>query len=127
MYLSGREVSFLSGTDQHGQKVEQSAALKGLSPQGFADQMSISLCEMLEFLNISHDHFVRTTDEAHKAAVQNLNQTLTEKNRIYLGQYEGWYSVRDECFYTESELGDGKAPTGALVEWVAKEESYFSN
>jgi methionyl-tRNA synthetase len=125
MRLSGREVFFLSGTDEHGQKVEQSAAAKGVAPQDFVDSVSVNFRDLLELLNISNDQFIRTTDANHKAAVQHLWKTLVDKGYIYLGTYEGWYSVRDECFYTESELVDGKAPTGAAVEWVAKEESYF--
>ena len=125
MRLSGREVFFLSGTDEHGQKVEQSAADKGVDPQDFVDTVSVNFRDLLSLLNISNDEFIRTTDKSHKEAVQHLWKTLVEKGHIYLGTYEGWYSVRDECFYTESELVDGKAPTGAAVEWVAKEESYF--
>ena len=125
MRLSGRDVFFLSGTDERGQKVEQSAANKGMNPQDFVDEVSVNFRELLDLLNISNDAFIRTTDEAHKASVQHLWNVLEEKGYIYLGNYEGWYSVRDECFYNESELVDGKAPTGADVEWVAKEESYF--
>jgi methionyl-tRNA synthetase len=125
MRLSGRDVFFLSGTDEHGQKVEQSAATKGMQPQDFVDQVSINFRDLLSLLNISNDRFIRTTDEYHKNAVQHLWNVLTEKGYIYLDTYSGWYSVRDECFYTESELIDGKAPTGADVEWVAKEQSYF--
>jgi methionyl-tRNA synthetase len=106
-------------------KVEQSAAKKGVPPQQFVDEVSVNFRELLDLLNISNDDFIRTTDEKHKAAVQHLWKTLTDKGHIYKGTYSGWYSVRDECFYNESELVDGKAPTGAEVEWVAKEESYF--
>ena len=125
MRLSGREVFFLSGTDEHGQKVEKSAADRGVDPQTFVDTVSVNFRDLLDVLNISHDQFIRTTDADHKAAVQHFWKTLVDKGYIYLGTYEGWYSVRDECFYTESELVDGKAPTGADVEWVAKEKSYF--
>lgn len=125
MRLSGREVYFLTGTDEHGQKVEQSAAKAGIDPQSFVDQVSVNFRDMLDLLNTSHDEFIRTTQTNHKQAVQHLWNDLVEKGHIYLGTYEGWYSVRDECFYTESELVDGKAPTGAEVEWVAKEQSYF--
>lgn len=96
-----------------------------MNPQEFVDEVSINFRDLLDLMNISNDHFVRTTSESHKEAAQKLWNTLIEKNYIYLGTYEGWYSVRDECFYNESELVDGKAPTGAEVEWVAKEESYF--
>ena len=123
--LSGRSVFFLTGTDEHGQKVEQSAAARDMAPQEFVNAMSINFRTLLELLHISHDEFIRTTEPHHQAAVQHLWKVLEEKGYIYKGTYEGWYSVRDECFYTESELVDGKAPTGADVEWVAKEESYF--
>lgn len=125
MRLSGREVFFLSGTDEHGQKVETSAGNKGVAPQDFVDEVSVNFRELLDMMNISNDYFVRTTDDSHKKSVQELWKSLVEKEQIYLGNYEGWYSVRDECYYTESELVDGKAPTGAEVEWVVKEPSYF--
>lgn len=125
MRLSGRDVFFLTGTDEHGQKVEQSAAKAGLPPQQFVDQVSTNFRDLLSVLHISHDCFLRTTSPHHKTAVQHLWKVLTDKGYIYKGTYEGWYSIRDECFYVESELVDGKAPTGAEVEWVAKEESYF--
>jgi len=125
MRLSGREVFFLTGTDEHGQKVEQSAANRGLPPQEFCDEVSASFRSLLGLMDISHDYFVRTTDAAHKEAVQHFWKTLADRGAIYLGAYEGWYSVRDECYYNESELVDGKAPTGAEVAWVTKEPSYF--
>eukprot|EP00551_Chaetoceros_affinis_P008856 CAMPEP_0203668574 /NCGR_PEP_ID=MMETSP0090-20130426/5172_1 /ASSEMBLY_ACC=CAM_ASM_001088 /TAXON_ID=426623 /ORGANISM="Chaetoceros affinis, Strain CCMP159" /LENGTH=591 /DNA_ID=CAMNT_0050533051 /DNA_START=186 /DNA_END=1961 /DNA_ORIENTATION=+ len=125
MRLSGREVFFLSGTDEHGQKVEESAKKKGDDPQDFVDEVSQSFRELLSTMNISNDMFIRTTDENHKKAVQHLWQKLVDNGAIYLGSYEGWYSVRDECYYAESELVDGKAPTGAEVVWQTKEPSYF--
>jgi methionyl-tRNA synthetase len=125
MRLSGRPVCFVTGTDEHGQKVEQSAAKQGVPPQAFVDAVSTNFRDLLTTLNIQNDLFIRTTQPDHKAAVQHLWNVLSEKGYIYKGNYEGWYSVRDECFYTETELVDGKAPTGAEVEWVAKEESYF--
>jgi len=96
-----------------------------MNPQEWVDQNSVSFRELLDIMNISNDQFIRTTNADHKASVQHLWKTLVENGSIYLGYYEGWYSVRDECFYTESELVDGKAPTGAEVEWVVKEPSYF--
>jgi len=125
MRLSGRDVMFLSGTDEHGQKVEASAAKKGVNPQDFVDDVSVNFRELLELMNVSNDYFVRTTDSQHKEAVQHLWKDLVDKGAIYLGNYEGWYSIRDECYYNDSELVDGKAPTGAEVEWVVKEPSYF--
>jgi methionyl-tRNA synthetase len=125
MRLSGREVCFVTGTDEHGQKVEQSAAKQGVPPQEFVDSVSTNFRDLLTTLNIQNDIFIRTTQTDHKIAVQHLWNVLCEKGYIYKGNYEGWYSVRDECFFTELELVEGKAPTGAEVEWVAKEESYF--
>ena len=125
MRLSGRKVCLVTGTDEHGQKVEQSAAKQGVPPQQFVDAVSQNFRDLLNTMNIQTDVFLRTTQPNHQAAVQHLWKVLQEKGYIYKGNYEGWYSVRDECFYTETELVDGKAPTGADVEWVAKEESYF--
>lgn len=105
--------------------MEQSAEKNGVAPQQFVDNVSVNFRELLDILQITNDKFIRTTDQDHKKAVQHLWRVLAEKGYIYKGTYSGWYSVRDECFYTESELVDGKAPTGAEVEWVAKEESYF--
>jgi methionyl-tRNA synthetase len=125
MRLSGRDVYFLTGTDEHGQKVQQTAASRGMDPQSFVDEVSSSFRELLTLMNVSHDRFIRTTEESHKLAVQHLWNVLLERGDIYLGSYEGWYSVRDECYYNESELVDGKAPTGAEVVWLKKEDSYF--
>lgn len=125
MRLAGRDVYFLSGTDEHGQKVETTAKNAGMDPQSFCDEISQSFRELLTLLNISNDEFIRTTQQHHKEAVQHFWKQLVDRGAIYLGSYEGWYSVRDECYYNESELVDGKAPTGAEVQWVKKEDSYF--
>jgi methionyl-tRNA synthetase len=124
MRLDGRKVHFLTGTDEHGQKVEKSAAAAGLAPLAFCDEISENFRVLARTFNISNDDFIRTTEPRHKAACQALWRKLVEKGEIYLGSYAGWYSVRDEAFYAESELVDGKAPTGAPVEWV-EEPSYF--
>ena len=123
--LDGRPVFFVSGTDEHGQKVQQSAYNRQIPPQAFCDEISQLFQDLLQRLNISNDVFMRTTHDHHKRAAQHLWTVLQDKGYIYLDTYSGWYSVRDECFFTDSELVDGKAPTGADVEWVAKEESYF--
>jgi methionyl-tRNA synthetase len=122
--LDGHEVKFLTGTDEHGQKVEQSATAAGETPQAFADRVSASFRELTGAYDFSCDEFIRTTEPRHREAAQALWCKLLDAGDIYLGAYEGWYSVRDECFYTEDELVDGNAPTGAPVEWVA-ESSYF--
>jgi methionyl-tRNA synthetase len=124
MRLDGRHVRFLTGTDEHGQKVERSAQAAGLTPQQFADRNSAAFREMSRLLNISHDDFIRTTEERHVRGVEALWRELERRGEIYLGRFAGWYSVRDEAFYDESELVDGKAPTGAEVEWL-EEQNYF--
>ena len=128
MRLDGRRVKFLTGTDEHGQKVEQSARTAGVSPQQFADQISAAFCEMGQLLGISNDDFIRTTEQRHVRGVEAIWQELERRGEIYLGRFAGWYSVRDEAFYDESELVDGaagrRAPTGAEVEWL-EEENYF--
>eukprot|EP00638_Chattonella_subsalsa_P000698 CAMPEP_0117761656 /NCGR_PEP_ID=MMETSP0947-20121206/17419_1 /TAXON_ID=44440 /ORGANISM="Chattonella subsalsa, Strain CCMP2191" /LENGTH=518 /DNA_ID=CAMNT_0005582707 /DNA_START=279 /DNA_END=1835 /DNA_ORIENTATION=- len=125
MRLDGYEVKFLTGTDEHGQKIQQSAEAAGISPQEFTDNVSQNFRDLVGAMDFTPDRFIRTTEADHKAAVQALWKKLVEDGHIYLGAYEGWYSVRDEAYYTESELVDGKAPTGAEVEWVVKEPSYF--
>jgi len=122
--LDGQDVFFLTGTDEHGQKVEKSAEAAGLDPQSFTDQVSVRFRALAERLNCRFDDFIRTTEPRHVRSCQALWQALMDRGEIYLGSYEGWYAVRDEAFYAESELVDGKAPTGADVEWV-EEPSYF--
>ncbi len=124
MRLSGIKVKFLTGTDEHGQKVEKSAATAGKSPQAFTDEVSQRFRDLCKAMNFSNDDFIRTTELRHKKSAQALWKKLEENGHIYLDKYSGWYSVRDEAFYQEAELVNGKAPTGADVEWV-EEESYF--
>lgn len=127
--LDGYDVLFLTGTDEHGQKIERSAEKAGLQPLDFCDRVSARFGELAEAMNFSQDQFIRTTEERHKKAVQHLWKVLEDKGFIYEASYAGWYSVRDEAFYSESELKEGDngeklAPTGAPVEWV-EEPSYF--
>lgn len=124
MKSSGYQVKFLTGTDEHGQKVEKSANLKNIDPQQFTDEVSNRFRDLSVLLNLSNDDFIRTTEERHKKGAVALWNKLLANGYIYLGEYAGWYAMRDEAFYAESELVDGKAPTGADVEWV-KEPSYF--
>ena len=124
MRLDGYDVRFLTGTDEHGQKVEKSAAAACLDPQTFTDRVSQQFRDLAVRLNCQFDDFIRTTEPRHIRSCQALWQKLVEAGDIYLGSYAGWYAVRDEAFYAESELVDGKAPTGADVEWV-EEPSYF--
>ncbi len=127
--LDGCEVFFLTGTDEHGQKVEKAAAEAGIDPQRFTDQVAADFRAMAAAMGVSNDDFIRTTEERHRRACLALWERLAANDAIYLGHYEGWYAVRDEAFYGEDELvqkpdGTRLAPTGAPVEWV-REPSYF--
>ncbi|MBF0334633.1 MAG: methionine--tRNA ligase [Alphaproteobacteria bacterium] len=127
--LDGFDVKFLTGTDEHGQKVEKSAQAAGIDPRAFTDRVSRNFRDLAAAMNFSNDDFIRTTEPRHLASCQTLWQRLIERDQIYLGSYAGWYSVRDEAFYAEGELKPGPdggklAPTGAPVEWV-EEPSYF--
>tara|TARA_B100001123_G_C15211639_1_gene987534 strand:+ start:399 stop:1379 length:981 start_codon:yes stop_codon:yes gene_type:complete len=127
--LIGNDVFFLTGTDEHGQKVEKAAIQSSLEPKDFVDKMSKNFKDLVPFLNCEINEFIRTTSDKHIKASQSLWKKLFDNKQIYLSNYEGWYSVRDEAFYTENELiknNEDKfiAPSGANVEWV-KEESYF--
>lgn len=127
--LDGFDVKFLTGTDEHGQKVEKSAKAAGMECQAFTDKVSQNFRDLARVMNFSNDDFIRTTEPRHTRACQALWIELEKRGQIYLDKYSGWYSVRDEAFYGESELSVGKngdklAPTGAPVEWV-EEESYF--
>jgi methionyl-tRNA synthetase len=127
--LDGFEVFFLTGTDEHGQKVAKAASDQGIDPQAFVDGVAADFRGLADAMGVSYDDFIRTTEERHKRACQELWRRLRDAGEIYLGHYEGWYAVRDEAFYGEDELtarpdGSKVAPTGAPVEWV-REPSYF--
>lgn len=124
MKLAGKNVKFTTGTDEHGQKIEKAAKVKGIEPKEFTDEINVTFKKLAELMNFDYDDFIRTTEERHEKAVIVLWNRLEERGQIYLDSYSGWYSVRDEAFYQESELIDGRAPTGAEVQWI-KEESYF--
>jgi methionyl-tRNA synthetase len=127
--LDGRDVFFLTGTDEHGQKMQQTARNEGISAQELADRNSAEFQAMTTLLNASNDDFIRTTEPRHHKTVQELWRRMAANGDIYKDSYEGWYSVRDEAFYAEDETevrADGVryGPQGTPVEWVA-EESYF--
>jgi methionyl-tRNA synthetase len=129
MRLDGYDVKFITGTDEHGQKVEKSARAAGMTTEAFVDKVSTNFRELAKAWRFSNDDFVRTTEPRHIESCQALWRALQERNEIYLGSYAGWYAVRDEAFYAEDELGRGAngeriAPSGAEVEWV-EEASYF--
>ncbi len=127
--LDGADVFFLTGTDEHGQKVEKAATDAGETPQAFVDRVSADFRDMARRVGASNDDFIRTTDERHKRACAEVWRRLVASGDIYLGHYEGWYALRDEAFYGEDELltrpdGTRVAPTGAPVEWV-REPNYL--
>ena len=122
--LDGYNVFFLTGTDEHGQKVEIASKNKKIKPLEFVNQVSKNFQNLSNLLNLSNNDFIRTTENRHKASCQKLWSDLEISGNIYLDKYSGWYSVRDEAFFSENELLNGKAPTGADVEWV-EEPSYF--
>jgi methionyl-tRNA synthetase len=127
--LDGYDVMFLTGTDEHGQKVEKSAQAQGMAPKPFCDQVSQNFRELTRNMNYSNDQFIRTTEPRHYRASQAIWQALMKSGDLYLANYGGWYAVRDEAFYQENELTEGPggkklAPSGAEVEWV-EEPSYF--
>ncbi len=124
--LDGFNVFFLTGTDEHGQKVELAAKNKGVDPKEFVDKVSQNFRSLLKCMNFSNDDFIRTTEKRHLDSCEKIWKKLLENGSIYLDKYSGWYSVRDEAFYSETEIVDGTAPSGAPVEWV-EEPSYFFN
>jgi methionyl-tRNA synthetase len=129
MRLEGREVFFLTGTDEHGQKVQRNAERNGVDPKTFVDGTSARFRAMGPLLNLSPDRFIRTTDPDHAVSTQALWRRMRERGDVYLSKYAGWYSVRDEAFYDEAETtlqpdGSRLGGQGTPVEWV-EEESYF--
>ena len=127
--LDGYDVYFLTGTDEHGQKIQRSAEGKGITPQQFTDEVSAVFRDLADDFNFSNNDFIRTTEDRHKRACAELWRRLEAAGHIYLDKYAGWYAVSDEAFYDEAELKEGPdgskiAPTGKPVEWV-EEESYF--
>ncbi|MGB9812949.1 MAG: methionine--tRNA ligase [Thermovenabulum sp.] len=123
--LTGYDVFFLTGTDEHGQKIQRKAQEKGKTPKEYVDEIVDWIKELWKILDISYDHFIRTTDEYHVKGVQEIFKKLYEKGDIYKGEYEGWYCTPCESFFTERELIDGKCPDcGRPVELV-REEAYF--
>ena len=129
------DVFYLTGLDEHGQKIQQKAEEAGITPQAYVDGMAVGVKELWQLLDISYDKFIRTTDDYHEKVVAQIFERLLAQDDIYLGEYSGWYSVSDEEFFTESQLAEvyrdengkvigGVAPSGHEVEWVS-EESYF--
>src|SRR3954451_11656841 len=117
----GRDVRFQTGTDEHGLKMAQAARTQGVEPRAFADKMSMLFKGMCDTLNVSYDRFIRTSEADHYRASQAIWKAMEANGDLYLDRYEGWYSVRDEAYYEEEELGVGEggeklSPNGTPVE-----------
>lgn len=123
--LQGFDVLFLTGTDEHGQKIEQKALAAGITPQQYVDNVVAGIKELWKLLNISNDRFIRTTDDYHEQSVQYIFKTLYDKGYIYKGAYKGKYCTPCEAFWTESQLSDGKCPDCGREVVDAEEEAYF--
>ncbi|AZS14712.1 methionine--tRNA ligase [Paenibacillus lutimineralis] len=134
--LRGYDVRYLTGSDEHGQKIEQKAKESGKTPQQFVDDIVVGIKELWKKLDISNDDYIRTTEPRHKEVVAEIFDRLLKKGDIYKGEYEGWYSIPDETYYTESQLVDviknekgevigGKSPESGHPVELVKEESYF--
>ena len=123
--MQGCDVMFLTGTDEHGLKIEQKAEAQGISPKEYVDHIVSIFQNLWKLLNISNDRFIRTTDDYHVKGVQKIFKELYDRGEIYKGKYEGWYCTDCEAFWTETQLQDGKCPDcGREVKW-AEEEAYF--
>lgn len=123
--ICGYDVFFLTGTDEHGQKIEKAAELQGINPGELADRMVSRFSDLWKVLNISNTGFIRTTEERHKKVAQHIFKKAYDSGDIYLGEYEDWYCVPCESYYTELQLNDGKCPDCLRQPEKLKEESYF--
>lgn len=122
--LEGYDVYFQTGTDEHGLKIETKAKEKNIEPQTYVDEISHEIRRIYDLVDISYDRFVRTSDDFHKKSVQSIFETLLKKGDIYLGTYQGWYSISEESYIQEKDIIDGKGPQGDTLKWM-EEEVYF--
>ncbi len=123
--LTGYDTYFLTGTDEHGQKIEKKAIAKGVTPQAYVDEIVAGIKDLWKLMDIEYDDFIRTTDERHVKTVQKIFQQLYEQGDIYKAEYEGWYCTPCESFWTELQLKDGKCPDCGRPVEKTQEESYF--
>jgi len=123
--LTGYDVMFLTGTDEHGQKIERLAREKGVSPKEYVDNIVAGIKQLWKLMDISYDDFIRTTDERHEKAVQKIFKKLYDQGDIYKDEYQGWYCTPCESFWTERQLVDGKCPDCGRSAELVKEEAYF--
>ncbi|ADL50053.1 methionine--tRNA ligase [Clostridium cellulovorans] len=123
--LTGYDVMFLTGTDEHGQKIQRIAEEKGVTPKDYVDEIVAGIQDLWKLMNISYDKFIRTTDDYHKKTVQKIFKQLYDQGDIYKGAYEGWYCTPCESFWTDTQAVDGKCPDCGRPVETAKEEAYF--
>lgn len=123
--MQGYDVFFLTGTDEHGQKIEEYAKEAGVTPKEYVDKVSAEIRQICDLLNTTYDHFIRTTDPYHEKVVQKIFRKLYEQGDIYKGSYSGYYCVPCESFFTETQLKDGKCPDCGREVQMASEEAYF--
>lgn len=123
--LTGYDVMFLTGSDEHGQKIQRIAEAKGVTPKEYVDEIVAGIKDLWKMMNISYDKFIRTTDDYHVKAVQKIFKKLYDQGDIYKGYYEGWYCTPCESFFTETQLVDGKCPDCGRPVEKTKEEAYF--
>ena len=117
--LLGEDTFMLTGSDEHGQKIETKAKENNMSPKEYVDEMAKQSKELWKLMKIDYDKYIRTTDSYHEEVVAKIFDKFMDNNDIYLGEYEGWYCVPDETFYTESQLVDGKCPECSReVKWM---------
>ena len=123
--LQGYDVMYLTGTDEHGQKIQDKAIAAGKTPKQYVDDIVVGIKELWDLLDISYDRYIRTTDDYHVSAVQKIFKQLYDKGDIYKGFYEGMYCKPCETFWTQSQLVDGKCPDCGRDVYAAKEDAYF--
>ena len=123
--LTGYDVFFMTGTDEHGQKIEEKAVAAGMEPQAYVDKTAATVKEIWDLMNTSYDKFIRTTDDYHVESVQKIFKKFYDQGDIYKSEYEGWYCTPCESFYTDAQLVDGKCPDCGGAVHKEKEESYF--
>ena len=123
--LTGYDVHFLTGTDEHGQKIERKARDKGVTPQEYVDHIVAGIKDLWKLMDIDYSDFIRTTDQRHVECVQRIFKQLYDQGDIYKSEYEGWYCTPCESFWTELQLKDGKCPDCGRPVEKTREESYF--
>ena len=123
--LIGNDVFFLTGTDEHGQKIEEIAASEGVTPKEYVDKVAGQIKDIWNLMNTSYDKFIRTTDDYHEEAVKKIFKKLYDKGDIYKGEYSGWYCVPCESFFTDTQITDGCCPDCGREVKKTNEEAYF--